>query len=201
MCSEFLKEDQRNFHCWNYRRYLVRYGKINPASELQFSEEKVKENFSNYSALHQRSVFLSSSTLPLQDLVKAELSLVESAVFTEPADQSAWWYHQFILHYTYNKVVASSSVDLSVVEWYSSMLKEQVDMMKGLLEVEEKCHWVMTCLVSLYLRILQVSPLIKSDVDNDSAETSGAIKELLLRLCEVDPAHINRYKYLLKNNP
>jgi hypothetical protein len=50
---------QQTVHCWNYRRYVV---KMCPDSsvdeELQFTTTKIQENFSNYSAWHQRSTLL-----------------------------------------------------------------------------------------------------------------------------------------------
>ena len=58
LCNKFLEADQRNFHCWNYRRHLIGVGHISLRSEFEFSTKKISENFSNYSAFHHRSVYL-----------------------------------------------------------------------------------------------------------------------------------------------
>ncbi|XP_071450724.1 geranylgeranyl transferase type-2 subunit alpha isoform X2 [Hetaerina americana] len=106
LCGKLLSMDARNFHCWDYRRWLS----INLASgnknkvELDFSFDKLAENFSNYSAWHYRTIFLPAvhpdesapcSITPEQH--KKELELVQNAVFTDPADQSAWFYLWWLL--------------------------------------------------------------------------------------------------------
>jgi len=75
LCDQFLTRDQRNFHCWNYRRHLISHFYTNHLSntgnnddlvlkreveekEMKFGLKKVEENFSNYSAFHHRSVYL-----------------------------------------------------------------------------------------------------------------------------------------------
>ena len=104
----FLKEDQRNFHCWNYRRFIVTLGNIKPDLEYEFSNEKIKENFSNYSAFHHRSVYIvliiknNNYNLDImKDLVNEEIDIITNAIFTEPDDQSSWWYLLFLANDMY----------------------------------------------------------------------------------------------------
>eukprot|EP00939_MAST-03C_sp_MAST-3C-sp1_P004755 g4755.t1 len=54
LCKTFLKHDERNFHCWNYRRFVAKRCDLDVEKDLEFTQEKILENFSNYSALHQR---------------------------------------------------------------------------------------------------------------------------------------------------
>jgi hypothetical protein len=68
-------------------------------TELEFTKKKIEENFSNYSAFHQRSALLKLAGRGVIEELANELSTVENAVFTEPDDQSAWWYHQFLLNW------------------------------------------------------------------------------------------------------
>jgi geranylgeranyl transferase type-2 subunit alpha len=55
--------DERNFHAWNYRIWLIRdvmkYNKKVIASELEYLKGKIEDNFSNFSAFHFRSKLLS----------------------------------------------------------------------------------------------------------------------------------------------
>ena len=163
---QFLDRDERNFHCWNYRRFvisllLVQQGQstnkntnndsgagawnvlipdtqdqnlllmgnqlatselhIDPDSkktnndnddetsstttakssdwiqhEWEFTNQKIQQNFSNFSAFHYRSKLYELVQPSLQE----ELSVVENAIFTEPDDQTAWWYQSFLLRQT-----------------------------------------------------------------------------------------------------
>ncbi|XP_046399460.1 geranylgeranyl transferase type-2 subunit alpha [Ischnura elegans] len=106
LCGKLLSMDARNFHCWDYRRWLsLTLGSGNKDKiELDFSFDKLTENFSNYSAWHYRTIFLPTvspdknapcSITPEQH--KKELELVQNAVFTDPADQSAWFYLRWLL--------------------------------------------------------------------------------------------------------
>ena len=58
-CSGHLGTNALAVHGWNYRRYVTRHheGSSN-VSENEFALQKIQENFSNYSAWHQRSKLL-----------------------------------------------------------------------------------------------------------------------------------------------
>ena len=82
LCAQLLAADERNFHCWNFRRrarcraararatpltclspplhtrYVAHLAGASPASELAFASAKIDANFSNYSAWHYRSALL-----------------------------------------------------------------------------------------------------------------------------------------------
>jgi geranylgeranyl transferase type-2 subunit alpha len=86
LCARALDADERNFHVWSHRRWLVHAARslrvdalltaaagaggssaaapldepapFSPAAELAFTMEKIRKNFSNYSAWHCRSVLL-----------------------------------------------------------------------------------------------------------------------------------------------
>jgi geranylgeranyl transferase type-2 subunit alpha len=160
LCASFLTKDERNFHCWNYRRFIVglllgetvdgSWGKhhhddddgimgsqivVAPndatttttiistttltreersaiiQSEWDYTTTKIQQNFSNYSAFHYRSKLWEllraeegdakneddTLSLSLSSLLQRELDLVHSAMFTEPDDQTAWWYYRFLI--------------------------------------------------------------------------------------------------------
>lgn len=132
-CKKLLKLDERNFHVWNYRRWvfemkeraskLIQSERAEPkashnslftAEELEDFEAttaKLHENFSNYSAWHQRSfVFqralqrLSAKKEHLYPLnatlyrhLQEEVDLISQAIFCDPSDQSAWFYAPLVI--------------------------------------------------------------------------------------------------------
>lgn len=184
LCRLLLKEDERNFHCWNYRRFVVslqtQVMKQIEASEtpqelwerlygieMKFSMEKVLENFSNYSAYHHRSVYLKEAVQLLeqgtdrnredvyawqQAQAETEFSLVENAMFTEPDDQSIWWYYQFLLEWlapdtlTTGTDRAEGAVvpgwEIQALVWFAKRVAHMKQQLEELREVESSSKWV-----------------------------------------------------------
>merc|ERR1712156_901296 len=106
LCNKYLSLDERNFHCWDYRRFVVKNNaNVSIQDEVDYSYEKIKEKIENYSAWHYRSKLLPETDNIEQNGVKIlseskrreELNEVEQAVFTDPADSSAWIYHKWLL--------------------------------------------------------------------------------------------------------
>lgn len=200
LCKSFLKEDQRNFHCWNYRRLVIQRAGVGAVDELAFTSAKIQENFSNYSAFHQRSVFLKELSLQPRDVLEAELSIVENAVFTEPDDQSAWWYHQFLMGWAADSVAGLSAHDR---EWFEHACRQQLELMRSLLEIEDTCRWVMTCLVGVIGHELDCAAVVGRQLTHpdwavEEAKLRSERRALLYRLEAVDPMHSSRYRYMLR---
>ncbi|XP_010475361.1 PREDICTED: geranylgeranyl transferase type-2 subunit alpha 2-like [Camelina sativa] len=96
----------RNFHLWNYRRFVVELTKTSEQDELQHTTDMINDNFSNYSAWHNRSVLLSSLVAKKADgfmpkeTIRREFDYVHNAIFTEEDDQSGWFYYLWLLDQT-----------------------------------------------------------------------------------------------------
>ncbi|OWM67706.1 geranylgeranyl transferase type-2 subunit alpha 1 [Punica granatum] len=118
LLDKLQKQDSRNFHAWNYRRFVAALMNRSIEDELKYTENLIENNFSNYSAWHNRSILLSelvkkkdqgSST---QDVLSEEYNFVRDALFTDPDDQSAWFYHLWLLQQT-----IQSKAPLLVSSW------------------------------------------------------------------------------------
>ncbi|KAJ3339718.1 hypothetical protein HDU93_007834 [Gonapodya sp. JEL0774] len=106
LVEAMLDLDSRNFHGWDYRRYLVAFrapgitdGVSHPKKEFEYTTKKINQNFSNYSAWHYRSTVLPNSFAPseIPAQLHTEFELVRSAIYTDPQDQSAWLYQRWLL--------------------------------------------------------------------------------------------------------
>lgn len=116
ICQKFLNKDERNFHAWNYRSYIVGFyiecfpdEKIDlQKSELEYLDEKLNKNFSNFSALHFRSKYQiqlasyqqNKSELdavdPGMELFDKEYHTIETGLCMVPYEQSLWIYQRWI---------------------------------------------------------------------------------------------------------
>ncbi|XP_033821408.1 geranylgeranyl transferase type-2 subunit alpha [Periophthalmus magnuspinnatus] len=117
LCDRCLSLDDRNFHCWDYRRMVVKMSGVPVEKELEFTDRLIGSNFSNYSSWHYRSTLLpllhpespdpkSSGDPPssqahshrvCEEQLLKEYELVQNAFFTDPNDQSAWFYYRWLL--------------------------------------------------------------------------------------------------------
>ncbi|KAG0356946.1 hypothetical protein BGZ54_000519 [Gamsiella multidivaricata] len=113
MVNKFLELDARNFHGWDYRRYIIRQLDLQDKgscdkileraqAEFDFTTTKISQNFSNYSAWHNRSTLLGKLAEDMTEdekmaAVDNEFDLVKNAIYTDPEDQSAWLYDLWLI--------------------------------------------------------------------------------------------------------
>ncbi|KAI7864421.1 hypothetical protein BDF14DRAFT_1744877 [Spinellus fusiger] len=121
LVDKMLTMDARNFHGWDYRRYVVcqlrakakhssqeqhsssdTQEKAIVKGEYDFTTRKINQSFSNYSAWHQRSKLLPEIVASMgaeekNQVANSELELVKAAFYTDPDDQSAWLYYWWLV--------------------------------------------------------------------------------------------------------
>ena len=151
LTAKFLALDDRNFHCWTYRRFVVHVAGVSAEAELTFTTSKIEANFSNYSAWHYRSKLLgkmhgssAGGGESLAARVRSDLELVRNAFFTAPEDSSAWFYHRWLLGQ-----LAPGGAASAPREEYEGVLAEEAAMIDELLELEPECKWALASAVFL----------------------------------------------------
>ncbi|OQS03762.1 geranylgeranyl transferase type-2 subunit alpha [Thraustotheca clavata] len=203
LCDKLLNLDERNFHCWNYRRIVTKTAHTPLDEVLAFTMTKIEQNFSNYSAFQQRSLIL-PSPLPLE-VAMIEIELVKQAVFTEPDDQSNWFYYRWLIQSLVKspppmpspRVVDAddNSDDEGFEMTLHGILIEQVHWIDELVELEPESKMALVTLAF----VLEVEATFDRDSFAQSASTSlKRCKEVYQTLQEIDPDHVHYYEDRIK---
>lgn len=188
LVSKMLEADPRNFHGWHYRRYVVaaienQTDEKMIDSELDYTKSKINNNFSNFSAWHNRSKLLPLFTARLDnndDKKKVwldELEYVRQAWWMDADDQSAWLYHHWLVGH-YKDLAPNVSEDE-----YLKVLKNEIASISELYELEGENKWCMLSLVHYNKLLSKFEPIDNENVNN-----------LLKTLIKVDPMRANRYE-------
>jgi len=136
-------------------------------AELAFTRAKIDANFSNYSAWHYRSSLLRAAPAEAPEpcaplfapharcgegqlspaLLSAELSLVQSAFFTEPDDQAGWFYSDWLVSEQLSATAAQASLASSPADAdaarqaCAAALTAQAEACRQLAGAEPACRW------------------------------------------------------------
>ena len=203
-------------------------------TEWNFTTSKIQDNFSNGSAFHYRSKLLplvletrlsssssdddcssSNDKISPSDRYIAMLSLARdewesillNAVFTEPDDQTPWWYHRFLISWA--EPLAELENGDELVEEYVGLLFEMADSLRDLLEIEKesdmmcssekkkkdeskgvKCKWAY---IGLHLCLDKLLPWIDEEEAGDLKEEATMC---LTQLIKIDENRQERYLQL-----
>ncbi|POM82576.1 Protein prenyltransferase alpha subunit repeat family protein [Cryptosporidium meleagridis] len=110
LCNRLFEVDDRNFHCWRHRSFVLcclRYVSVDISwdtfleemqlQELEFLNTMIETNFSNYSAWHNRTLLAFGHQFnSIQDFNR-ESEFIHTAIYTEPNDQSIWQYYFWLM--------------------------------------------------------------------------------------------------------
>ncbi|KDO32778.1 hypothetical protein SPRG_02476 [Saprolegnia parasitica CBS 223.65] len=202
LCDLLLNKDERNFHCWNYRRLVARVAKTPLDDVLAFTMTKIEQNFSNYSAFQQRTLVL-PSPLPLE-VAMMEIELVKQAVFTEPDDQSNWFYYRWVVESLVLSPPPPSNVcendpaidnefddDHGMHMTLHELLQEQVSWIEELVELEPESKMALVTLAF----VLEKEAVVERAEDAESAaESIARCIDVYQTLRTIDPDHALYYK-------
>ena len=252
LCAELLAKDERNFHCWNYRRWVASLDSGSGGSaeeagalarELAFTDEKIAQNFSNYSAWHARTCLLQRQREATQDAglvaaaaiagarwavcarvpfprasvffahpfhsprptlhsAPAELTLARKAVFTEPDDQSAWFYRRWVVDCLVllldgggssgsgagSSSGAAAGGGEAAAAAAEAALLEDVSALRELSLAEPACKWPLEARAYTILQLRRHGRGAGSGLEDEQA--------LFTHLCALDPRHAAYYRHI-----
>jgi len=175
--EKMLDADARNFHAWDYRRYIVASSPDprSDAQELTYTTKKIEANFSNFSAWHQRSKIFTAlwekGEMTEPSVKEKEFELIKQAIYTDPNDQSAWLYHRWLV---------GPGDDPAI-------LKREINVIQELSDIEPGTKWCYEGLVH-YKRLL--IPHEPGDADRLKKECVEGLNELI----KIDPQRLRRYE-------
>lgn len=157
-CAKMLALDERNFHVWNYRNWLVLLaGGVWVEKELEFTKSKIETNFTNFSALHFRAKnlgrkgWLEKLNVPLNGLstiksdslnlpLKEELEFIRTGLYIQPDEQGIWQYHRWLMESGIKNKVKMMIKRKKELGGWLIILDKKAEAEKILLQVWKKEH-------------------------------------------------------------
>lgn len=149
-----LSKDGRNFHGWAHRmrvKAIIESQSRDQSmalnrNELAFVEDKINEDFTNYSAWHHRSTLLPRvHSKGAEGFLTNELQFVRQAFYTEPDVQSAWFYHRWLL------AGAPAKGNRAVVQ--SNLLEDELAACEELLAIEPEARYALQAKVHILIQL------------------------------------------------
>ncbi|KAL7625298.1 Rab geranylgeranyltransferase [Parahypoxylon ruwenzoriense] len=204
LVSKLLNQDQRNFHGWNYRRFVVTtlesselVGKSMAEDEFAYTTRMIESNLSNFSAWHNRSLLIPRvlDERGADDKTRAvflveELDFVRRGLDVGPEDQSLWFYHQFLMSQIIinsgnrQTIVPALAVDERIV-----YIQREIDEIKDLLVDYANVKWIYEALLEYTL----ARERLEQRAERDGGETTCSLRAWLAKLRALDPMRTGRW--------
>ncbi|RDW75741.1 hypothetical protein BP5796_06562 [Coleophoma crateriformis] len=206
LVGKMLTRDNRNFHGWGYRRKIVAElespelgGSSMVETEFEYTTKMFSASLSNFSALHTRSKLIpkllnerrSDDGARLRFLTN-EFDLIAKALWTDAYNQSAWFYHEYLMTNLLEPVRQSTiTPNMSSTE-RSAYVVLQIENVKEMLEGEEECKWIYNALLGNTMALWQLEE--RSPMSDELQDC----KTWLAELRKLDPLRRGRWDDLEK---
>ncbi|KAM0666392.1 hypothetical protein ACQRIT_005151 [Beauveria bassiana] len=206
LVSKMLSRDQRNYHAWAYRRYVVSHlesseldGQSMVESEFAYTTKMVNLNLSNFSAWHNRAQLIprllverNANDSLRRAFLDEEFSMIDRGLNVGPEDQSLWYYHQYLIFNVAEQPANLAIVPEMVVDDRVKLISRQVDFIKDLLEDYHDVKWIFEMLLEYTLLTykLRNEPL--------GVEQSKELVGWVASIKRLDPQRFNRWQELAK---
>ncbi|GAA5840690.1 hypothetical protein JCM9279_007404 [Rhodotorula babjevae] len=207
MVEMYLEKDARNFHSWDYRRYLVSsiqsiasptssspslprprtkpLPQPTTSSELAFTTRKISANFSNFSAWHYRTKLLQKLWDERGWAADAQERLDKVDEEFELVKQAIWSDPNDQSAWLYHRwLVGDGTV---------SIVRREIEGIEELLEEEPDSRWCLDSLVHYKRLLVRLLEPQGDETRPEREELNLACVDMLARLKEVDPMRRARY--------
>ncbi len=209
LVRKMLSRDSRNFHCWGYRRLVIEQletfsrsetdERSQVEAEFAFTTKMIQSNLSNFSAWHYRSQLIprllherGSDDAARRELLDNEFSLIQRALYTDPYDQSLWFYYQYLMS---NLSTTDSGPPVPFdftpqdrVTYFERELNNLREMLQG----AEDCKWI-------YQNLVQQSDAYLKLGHANKVVTPEEILDWLTELQKLDPLRSGRWDDLAQS--
>jgi geranylgeranyl transferase type-2 subunit alpha len=204
LVGKMLTLDSRNFHGWGYRRTIVaalESPALSPSDSVDMIEEEFKyttkmieTNLSNFSAWHNRSKLIprllnSRQSTPdaRKDFLDAEIEIITRALYTDPYDQSIWYYHNWLLASVTSSDPSVSFTPSLDTEERVRYVDEGLENVREILDGAEDCKYIYEALIT-YVIDLQT---LKGE--QRSVATEKELKGWIVELRNIDKLRSGRW--------
>lgn len=197
-----INQNFSNYSAWHYRTKLLPLvatgGSRSSSSNNNSSGGDVKAADTNLEDLiHTTKISKAMQLLPKQ-VLDAEYELIRQAFYTEPADQSAWFYHRWLLAQSqarYTAAAASSKDETEDMEedekhHLIGVLGREKEMCEQLLDLEPDSKWPLLTLT----RLQEMLDLLLTDEQEKDSISKVDYKVLYGLLSEMDTMRRGYYK-------
>ena len=196
-----INQNFSNYSAWHYRTKLlplVATGGGSRSSDSHNSSGDAKAADTNLEDLmHTTGTSKAIQLLPKQ-VLDTEYELVKQAFYTEPADQSAWFFHRWLLAQSQVRYTAAFAYSKEESEdreedekqHLMGVLGKEKEMCEQILELEPDAKWPLLTLTRLQEML---DTLLTVEEQKDSA-VKGDYKVQYGVLREIDPMRRGYYK-------
>ncbi|KAI9741169.1 MAG: Rab geranylgeranyltransferase [Cirrosporium novae-zelandiae] len=208
LVGKMLSLDSRNFHGWGYRRKVVAQLE-SPAlnisensgtqdtrmtqDEFDYTTRMIQTNLSNFSAWHNRSKLIprllderGASLEERRKMLDDELQLIRRALWTDPYDQSLWFYHQSLMASVDPSLIKFSMVPGLDNDQRCRYVSKELEDILEMLDGAEDCKWIYQALIQYTLILVRLGKKME-EVERIR------MTEWLSELRELDPLRRGRW--------
>jgi len=162
--------------------------------EFEYTTKMIKANLSNFSAWHNRSQLIPrllsdrhADSAARRTLLDQEFDLITQALYTDPYDQSLWFYHQYLMTTLSVKCpekwrIVRELDDGDRVEY----LQTQLEMLRDMLDGTDDCKWI-------YQALLTTAQECREVESGDEVVSTVEMEEWMVQLERLDPLRKGRW--------
>lgn len=171
--TKMIETNLSNFSAWHNRSRLIQR-----LLDERGADENARQKFLDDGILHQLRQFVTAD-------VCAELLLIQEALYTDPYDQSLWFYHHYLMctfdpHLCHHAMASHLTPDKRL-EYITGEIDKILDMLDG----AEDCKWI-------YQSLIQLSTMYKASSGAWPDQAAG-IRGWLSELRKLDPLRTGRW--------